>query len=618
MALLRTWHRFERVSLAFLVLGPSLCGAFAACSGDPEVESNPGAGGSGGAAGSDAGVCFSGQFRCEGNVARRCDGAGQLGEAIDCQKSGAICTDLLGCVACIPGSSSCKDGVGSWCRGDGSEARFDCDPEQGMVCASDGCKGACSAPELADTYLGCDYYPTVTLNPVWSGFSFAVAVANAGQSAARVIVTRGTTEVERSSVEPGGLQVISLPWVLELKGGDEDACRVPPAPGVTRIVKSGAYRLRTDQPVTVYQLSPLTYQIDPAPAACPVGTKCPGGVIPQCFSYSNDASLLLPATALSGNYTTLGWPAAKDRAGYVAVTATSDGTKVDVFGSGDFAAGAGIDAAGTGTVTLDRGDVLELVSRSDGSGTMFGSDLSGTRIRASAPVQVLSGHSCGNVPMPSTGACDHLEDAVLPSETLGSEYYVTFPAAVASVSPHVVRITAVKPDTVVTFEPPSVSAPATIGPEAAPLELRDVASDFKVSATGPILVAQYMQGQDSVPSHAGDPALAFAVPAAQYRTSYIFVASKTYDSNFVNVIAPAGAAVSLDGAAFVIGQRLARQPCPPAAVEQVRMRTLWDQVRMEDRVDLVLEPCAMTHDLIAPGHQPTLAFGGNVRCPDLG
>jgi hypothetical protein len=549
MALLRPKQRFERGSLALLVLG-ALLGGFAACSGDPEVAQKPGMGGSGGTGGSDAGVCFSGQFRCEGNVARRCESSGQLGEAVDCKNNGGICTDLLGCVACVPGKQSCKDGIGSWCRANGTEARFDCDPEQGMVCAPDGCTGACSGPELADTYLGCDYYPTVTLNPVWSGFSFAVAVANAGKSAARVIVTRGTNAVEQSSVEPGALKVITLPWVAELKGGDEDACRVPPAPGATRIVKTGAYRLRTDQPVTVYQLSPLTYQMDPAPSACPVGTKCPGGVIPQCFSYTNDASLLLPATALSGNYTTLGWPAAKDRAGFVAVTATRDGTTVDVFGSGAFAAGAGIDAAGTGTVTLDRGDVLELVSKSDGPGTAFGSDLSGTRIRASAPVQVLSGHSCGNVPMPTTGACDHLEDAALPSETLGSEYYVTFPAAVASVSPHVVRITAVKADTQLTFEPASVSAPVTIGPDKPPFELKSVSSDFKVSATGPILVAQYMQGQDSVESHSGDPSLAFAVPAAQYRTSYLFVASKTYDSNFVNVIAPAGATVTLDGSAI--------------------------------------------------------------------
>jgi hypothetical protein len=48
------------------------------------------------------------------------------------------------------------------------------------------------------------------------------------------------------------------------------------------------------------------------------------------------------------------------------------------------------------------------------------------------------------------------------------------------------------------------------------------------------------------------------------------------------------------------------------------MRALRDQVRVQDGVNLVLEPCAMTHDLVAPGHQSTLALGGNVWRPDLG
>src|SRR6185503_1594326 len=107
MALLRAKQRFERGSLALLVLGASLLGGFAACSGDPEVAQKPGIGGSGGTGGSDAGVCFSGQFRCEGNVARRCESSGQLGEAVDCKNNGGICTDLLGCVACVPGKQSC-------------------------------------------------------------------------------------------------------------------------------------------------------------------------------------------------------------------------------------------------------------------------------------------------------------------------------------------------------------------------------------------------------------------------------------------------------------------------------------------------------------------------------
>ena len=38
----------------------------------------------------------------------------------------------------------------------------------------------------------------------------------------------------------------------------------------------------------------------------------------------------------------------------------------------------------------------------------------------------------------------------------------------------------------------------------------------------------------------GDPSMSLAIPTAQFRTSYIFVASSTYDSNFVNVTAPDG------------------------------------------------------------------------------
>ena len=99
------------------------------------------------------------------------------------------------------------------------------------------------------------------------------------------------------------LEIIKLDWVAALKGGDQDACQVPPEPGDSRLVKQGAYRLRSNHPVTVYQLSPLEYQLGKPgdiPGGCPVGTACPGGLVPDCLSYSNDAALLLPATTLSG------------------------------------------------------------------------------------------------------------------------------------------------------------------------------------------------------------------------------------------------------------------------------------------------------------------------------
>ncbi|MER2605396.1 MAG: hypothetical protein ABTQ29_06170, partial [Siculibacillus sp.] len=61
-------------------------------------------------------------------------------------------------------------------------------------------------------------------------------------------------------------------------------------------------------PVTVYQFNPLEYQAQRGPpgkdwSSCP-GNQCGTA----CFSYSNDASLLLPSTALTANYRITGYP----------------------------------------------------------------------------------------------------------------------------------------------------------------------------------------------------------------------------------------------------------------------------------------------------------------------
>ena len=422
-----------------------------------------------------------------------------------------------------------------------------------MTCEPNGCKGQCAETWTVASYIGCDYYPTVTLNPVWSGFDFAAAVGNASDAPAHVIITRGSTTVSTETVPKGGVQIFKLPWVTELKGGDVNACQSPPEPGNTRIVANGAYRLRSDVPVTAYQLSPLTYEISPVPADCPVGTQCPGGLDPACKSFSNDASLLFPVNTLTGNYTGLSWPSGPKRAGFLAVTATEDDTDVDVIGRGEFAPGGGIDAAGQGSVKLARGDVLELIAEHAPPPQTFGSDLSGTLIRASHPVQVIGGHSCANIPAASTGYCDHLEQALFPVEVLGKDYLVTYPAAVASESPHVIRIAAISPDTMITFDPP-IAPPTRLGPGDPVFQIDNVTKDVRIVGDKAILVAQYMQGSTSVPSGSGDPSMSLAIPSAQFRSSYIFIASLTYDSNFVNIIAPRGAAVSVDGKTLAISE----------------------------------------------------------------
>jgi hypothetical protein len=123
-----------------------------------------------------------------------------------------------------------------------------------------------------------------------------------------------------------------------------------------------------------------------------------------------------------------------------------------------------------------------------------------------------------------------------------------------------VRIAAVVANTKVSFEP-ALMPPVMLSPSDPPLQFEvgsytpdpnggrgteNAPMDVRVSADKPVTIVQYMQGQASVPSGSGDPSMAMVVPVAQYRDDYIFTASTTYDSNFINVIAPIGTTITLD------------------------------------------------------------------------
>jgi hypothetical protein len=504
-------------------------------------------------------LCFGSTFRCEGTRAIPCE-PGAAGEAKDCSLTGKICAPSLGCVECLPGESSCEDGQATWCRDDGTRAEFECDPKQGLSCESYGCVGACSLNEVHDSYIGCDYYPTMTLNPVWSGFAFAVAISNTASEPTNVIVTRGDEVVHETSVAANALVTLELPWVSELKGGDVD-CTLPPLPGPTRLVPHGAYRVRSDRPVTVYQFSPLEYQLDPIPEGCPVIDPSKGMCVSHdmlpanaaCLSYSNDASLLLPATALTGSYTALAWPSQTESgrstgSGFIAITATEDGTNVEVRGAGSIEPGAGMSSSG-GSVKLDRGDVLELVAGAD-------SDISGTRVRADKPVQVISGQSCAYVPNKGVPNCDHIEEAMFPEDALGASYVVTMPMVITfpdskTPTPYVLRASAILDGTAITFDP-AVHAPVTLDAgEYVDVELtEDTVANVLVKSGRPFQIATYMVGQSALPggSILGDPSLSLAIPIEQFRSSYLFTAPTSYDINFATVIAKRGTRVRIDDA----------------------------------------------------------------------
>lgn len=446
-------------------------------------------------------------------------------------------------MACQPGTVSCNGAIAKHCKPDGSGFVTEtCDVDLGVTCnpKTGACEGPCAPANLSSSYLGCEYWPTTIANEVWSSFDFAVAVANpAGAKPANVKVTRGATVVATATVQPGALEIIKLPWVAEVKGPDFGPTTSVVPVGPTRLVAGGAYRLRSDTPVSAYQFNALQYTLTPAD---PGYASCPGTAFVGCNSYSNDASLLLPTNALTGKYRVFTYPAwdLASLPNYAAIIGTVDGTSVTFTSRTNTQAGGGLPAlapGGKATVTLNAGDVLEIMSNPSGA------DVSGSEVDANKPVAVFAGHPCRFVP-DGAQACDHLEETMLPVETLGKDYIMASPAGANG--QYELRVHGIEDGTTVTCEPPGALGATFTLAAGETKSFGVISSNHRLTANNRFYVSQYMIGETQAGK--GDPAQSNGVPVAQYRDSYTFLAPNSYDANYVTVTAPMTAALTLDGA----------------------------------------------------------------------
>lgn len=500
-------------------------------SGGASTSSSGGSGGTGGQG------CIANSVSCSGNTAQICDSNGNL-TTMDCPQ---ICVDGLGCLQCVPNTGTCNGNVGTYCSSDGMTTGTEtCDPVQGTTCnAMTGrCDGACSPQKLGASYIGCDYYATVTPNLVDSSvFHFAVTASNTTSSDAMVTVTKGATMIAQQTVPANSVGVIDLPWDNNLKGPN-DGLGATMSGSIQE--SQAAYRVRSTQPITLYQFSPLEYTLN------------------FDFSYTNDASLLLPVNSWTGKYFaggrhTWGFSAAEETtSGFYAVVASQDNTSVQVTappGTCKIKSGVpGMNTNCAGTITLNTGDVAVVVTdyASNPYDQSDPDDITGTFLSSNNPIEVISGHECTFIP-DTTGYCDHLEESMFPYETLETDYIVTaplIPGGTAKVE--MVRIVATADNTTLTYDPPQSGAPTSIANAGGWVEIANTAADFQVTGSSPILVLQYMEGQDAG-GNEGDPAMALAVNKSQYRDNYLVFASTTYTDNFANIVAPMGSTVTLDG-----------------------------------------------------------------------
>ena len=460
--------------------------------------------------------CPDGTIICEGDTAKTCDGMGGFKDEEACA---GVCVDDIGCKLCAPGSTQCEGDKVLQCddQGDGLMPVETCDGVQGVTCDPNAgaCVGACAPSSLSLSYIGCDYYPTVTLQydlyNTAPKDNYVVAVANTSNKEVKITITRGAMAITSTTVAANNVKIINLPWVDGLTKNN----------GPSVLVKTGAYRLRTDGPVTVYQYNPIA------------------------STTTNDASLLLPVNTWTGNYLVASWAQWSGIPGFYAVTASQDNTKVTLTPSATgkaVQAGGGVAADGTGVVMLSAGDVLEVITQVNGN-----ADLTGTVVTADKPVQVIGGHKCTNVPA-NISACDHLEESMFPIETLAKEYLVVPPVQVPNDQldkAQFIRIIASEANTTLVFSPdqPVAKNIAKVGDF---VEIPTSTAKFLVTADKKILVSQYMIGQ-SGGFGTSDPAMLLAVNPQQWRKSYLVHAPTSWTANYIDFMAKTGAVVTLDG-----------------------------------------------------------------------
>lgn len=344
---------------------------------------------------------------------------------------------------------------------------------------------------------------------------------------------------------------------------------------------SQGYRITSDIPIIAYQFNPLT----------------------NAEVFSNDASLLIPTSAIGPNYTVVGWPQTiadadctpgdtfcedtdflsgrkdEDLRATLTVLGTEDGTTVDltlgnqaqqVLGlPGERSLGRG----DTLTVTLDRYDVLNLES------DLLNADFTGTRIEASAPVSVFTGSEASDAPRfntyPNRLCCaDHLEEQLFSDRTLGSRFFVarmpprTVALNEAFVNPvdsvpevnevEYIRVVAVAEGTTTVDTTLFGTVDEVFALSQGENRILPVERDFTMTSRDrrPLAVLQVLPSQQAVGISSelngtqlpgGDPAILALPPTEQFRQDYVFLTPSLYAFDFVVVTGPATAEIQLDG-----------------------------------------------------------------------
>ncbi len=482
--------------------------------------------------------------------ASRYDVCNAVGDGIDriyCPPESPICTGgSCQALICLPKVRICGGlTTVKACRPDGMGYDLVEQCDESTLCQGGVCTPRCTSDLKEATYLGCEYW-VLDLDNVEGGAKapLSVVLSNPSTSViADVVLTASSSDEapQSVSISPLGQATFELP-----AGADLDGTQLSMQ---ARLVASNAA-------VTVHLFNPK-----PGPGV-----------------FSSDASLLLPAHALGRSYMVGSWPQRQADAttgfvpvrGFLAVVATEAGdTVVTVRTTAAIEPGPGvpaIPAGGSHVVTMARGQVLNLET----GGGFTGPDLTGSIVTSDRRIAVFSGHECANVPLIMEGEqvagvdfCDHLEEQLLPIASLGADYVVA-PFASRSLDDHsLVRVVAATDGVVVTASGHELpSTPLALG-EWHELSLT---APSRIESTGPVAVFRYGIGSNhpgfvpypacsdgSAQSGLGDPTFVQAIPVGRYLREYAWLTPGEYLQNYIEIHAPTGANVQVDGVPLLLG-----------------------------------------------------------------
>jgi hypothetical protein len=513
---------------------------------------------------------------------------GQYAEPVACG-DGELCDPTSGCVVCPPEGLYCSGTADDevWrCNKDGTGGTKVTTCGADSVCSGGQCKTPCEAAAENPSNLGCDFWAVDLDNEAFNinGVSndaaaqqFAIVAANNNDYAVNVTVTRNAARVGEPlneqavtsvTVQPRSTYRIDLPQ-REVDGAMGQNSTYTRNSGSGTFVSPHGYHVVSTGPVVIYQFNPIVQQ------------------------FSNDASTLIPTSAVGMDYVIIGYPTAnpcgisglpatESIPDHTAITilATQDNTTVTVTPTHPIKASGGDSGiaipqtpkGGTLTFQLSRYTVANLESDQPTMANAFScaqsgqdGDFTGSQIHADKPIVVFTSGERGigfggatNVQYPpgwdnetdSVCCTDHLEEQLLPVTALGKEFAIArSPIRSTDPSwkePDIIRIVATVDNTQITTNLPAPYDSFTL--DARQHKTFAATTGFALKASNAIQIASYLVSQQFVKQgYIGDPSQLLHPAAEQHRKDYVFLIPPTFSQNYIVLAKPTSALVALDG-----------------------------------------------------------------------